>query len=111
MACWMTLGTPRSDIASPGVNPPATAVGTKPSVSSSPSRPTSGKPPLRLGDSGAEVRKLQRLLAARGVYKGEINGQFDERLRTAVSQFQKDQGIRVDNWGTYGPKTRKVLEG
>ncbi|WP_371591548.1 peptidoglycan-binding protein [Streptomyces sp. NBC_00513] len=106
----MTLGTPRSDIASLGVTPPVPVAGTTPSVSSGTSRPTSGKPTLRQGDSGAEVRKLQRLLAARGVYKGEINGQFDKRLRTAVSQFQKDQGIRVDNWGTYGPKTRKVLE-
>ncbi|MFJ9080072.1 peptidoglycan-binding protein [Streptomyces sp. NPDC102278] len=91
--------------------PPAPLTATAPPASAT-TTPTTGEgQTLRQGDSGAEVRKLQRLLAARGAYDGEINGQFDKHLKTVVSKFQRDHGLRVENLGTYGPKTRKALEG
>ncbi|MEU3906507.1 peptidoglycan-binding domain-containing protein [Streptomyces goshikiensis] len=57
------------------------------------------------------MQKLQRLLAAHGMYKGKINGEFDQRVKIAVLQFQIDQAIRGDNRGAYGPETRQALEG
>ncbi|MGW5850642.1 peptidoglycan-binding protein [Streptomyces sp. NPDC055254] len=78
--------------------------------SSSPSRPAAG-PTLRFGDSGAEVEKLQRLLAAEGLYQGKVHGKFDWRVENAVSTFQYEAGIDGEEWGVYGPVTRRALEG
>ncbi|MCZ4083942.1 peptidoglycan-binding domain-containing protein [Streptomyces antarcticus] len=68
-------------------------------------------PTLRFGDSGADVEKLQRLLADQGLYRGRINGQFDSRVERAVSTFQFENGIDDEEWGVYGPVTRRALEG
>ncbi|WP_106982709.1 MULTISPECIES: peptidoglycan-binding domain-containing protein [unclassified Streptomyces] len=57
------------------------------------------------------MEKLQRLLAAQGLYRGKINGRFDWRVEEAVSEFQYDRGIDDKEWGFYGPVTRKALEG
>ncbi|MFA7763175.1 peptidoglycan-binding protein [Streptomyces sp. NPDC048723] len=57
------------------------------------------------------MEKLQRLLAAQGLYRGKINGRFDWRVEEAVSEFQYDRGIDDQEWGFYGPVTRKALEG
>lgn len=82
-----------------------------PSTSRAPSpTPPAAAPTLRYGDSGAEVEKLQRLLAARGLFTYKINGKFDWRVENAVSTFQYDNGID-EEWGVYGPLTRKALEG
>ncbi|MFD3539342.1 peptidoglycan-binding protein [Streptomyces sp. NPDC058662] len=78
--------------------------------SSSPPRPAPG-PTLRYGDSGAEVEKLQRLLAAEGLYQGRVHGKFDWRVENAVSTFQYESGIDDEEWGVYGPVTRQALEG
>ncbi|MBT2479834.1 peptidoglycan-binding protein [Streptomyces sp. ISL-94] len=94
----------RSASASPSPSPSA-------SRSASPSsKPPAEGPTLRYGDSGPEVEKLQRLLAARGLYSGKINGRFDGKVENAVSTFQYENDI--DNeWGVYGPVTRRALEG
>ncbi|MFG2991827.1 peptidoglycan-binding protein [Streptomyces sp. NPDC048257] len=74
--------------------------------------PPAQVPTLRYGDSGSEVEKLQRLLAAKGgLYKGKINGRFDWYVKQAVSKFQVDRGIDEDGRGNYGPATRRALEG
>ncbi|MGR4879222.1 peptidoglycan-binding protein [Streptomyces sp. LARHCF249] len=57
------------------------------------------------------MEKLQRLLAARGLYTYKINGKFDWRVENAVSTFQYENGIDDEEWGVYGPITRKALEG
>ena len=36
---------------------------------------------------------LQRALKARGHYRGQINGQMDNRTRSAIRAFQKPQGL------------------
>ncbi|WP_411105341.1 peptidoglycan-binding domain-containing protein [Streptomyces sp. cmx-4-9] len=56
------------------------------------------------------MEKLQRLLAAQGLYQGRFNGKYDWRVENAVSTFQYDRGIE-DEWGVYGPATRRALEG
>ncbi|MFI8363354.1 MULTISPECIES: peptidoglycan-binding domain-containing protein [Streptomyces] len=95
----------RSASASPSPTPSASA-----SRSASPT-PVAQAPVLRYGDSGAEVEKLQRLLAAQGLYRGKFNGQFDWRVERALSEFQYDHGLDDKEWGYYGPLTRKALEG
>lgn len=105
-----------SKSASPSASPSASRSSASPSAtpSTSPSRAPSSAPPkaptLRYGDSGAEVEKMQRLLAGRGYYRGKINGRFDSRTENAVSDFQSQNGID-DDWGVYGPETRRALEG
>ncbi|MGP3685684.1 peptidoglycan-binding domain-containing protein [Streptomyces sp. IBSNAI002] len=99
-------------------SPSASRSSAPPSPSASPSTsrtptpsPPAAAPTLRYGDSGAEVEKLQRLLAARGLYTSKINGRFDWRVENAVSTFQYQNDIDDEEWGVYGPITRKALEG
>ncbi|MER5873772.1 peptidoglycan-binding domain-containing protein [Streptomyces sp. NPDC002044] len=94
-----------SPSASPSPSPSASR-----SPSPKPSAPAPG-PTLRFGDSGADVEKLQRLLADQGLYRGKINGRFDSRVEWAVSTFQFENGIDDEEWGVYGPVTRRALEG
>ncbi|MEU9302842.1 peptidoglycan-binding domain-containing protein [Streptomyces sp. NPDC048269] len=104
---------------SPSPSPSASRSSTPPSPSPSPTPPRAPSPTppppqaptLRYGDSGSEVEKLQRLLAARGLFTYKINGKFDWRVENAVSTFQYDNNIDEDEWGVYGPATRKALEG
>lgn len=46
-----------------------------------------------LGDSGRQVRQLQRTLRALGYFKGECTGSFGELTQLAVSQFQAANGL------------------
>ncbi|MFE9562367.1 peptidoglycan-binding protein [Streptomyces sp. NPDC006487] len=82
-----------------------------PSRSSKPTPRPSAAPTLRYGDSGPEVEKLQRLLAAQGIYRGKYDGRYGARTESAVSTFQAYNGIDEDPWGVYGPATRRALEG
>ncbi len=91
--------------AAPSPTPSATA--TRP-ASSAPPKPKA--PTLRYGDKGPEVEKMQRLLAEQGWYRGKINGRYDDRTAQAVDDFQEYNDIWGE-WGEYGPKTRKALEG
>ncbi|WP_158708596.1 peptidoglycan-binding domain-containing protein [Streptomyces sp. NRRL S-244] len=107
-----------SKSASPSASPTASRSSAPPSAtpSASTSRAPSSPPPppkaptLRYGDSGPEVEKMQRLLAGQGLYRGKINGRFDDRTENAVSEFQWRNNID-DDWGVYGPETRRALEG
>ncbi|WP_159045826.1 peptidoglycan-binding domain-containing protein [Streptomyces sp. WM6372] len=107
-----------SKSASPSASPTTSRSSAPPSPtpSASTSRAQSSPPPppkaptLRYGDSGPEVEKMQRLLAGRGLYRGKINGRFDDRTENAVSEFQWRNNIDED-WGVYGPETRRALEG
>jgi hypothetical protein len=81
-------------------------------------QPVGGKPvgetywPPRTLDknmSGGDVLVIQALLSARGLYKGDFNGRFADRLESAVREFQKKKGLSVD--GVVGPMTwKKLLE-
>ncbi|AXE26232.1 peptidoglycan-binding protein [Streptomyces globosus] len=102
---------------SPTASAPSTAAApAAPPTTPSPSRSATGSaspskaPILRQGDSGPEVEKMQRLLAANGVYRGRITGRFDSRTKEAVAEFQWRNDIYDDGYGVYGPATRKALE-
>lgn len=47
------------------------------------------------GSRSALVQIVQNRLQAAGYYKGECNGQFDRLTEIAVTQYQKDHGLKV----------------
>lgn len=50
---------------------------------------------LTRGDSGEDVRWIQKRLKALDYYKGEIDGRFTQALALSVRQFQQAKGMRV----------------
>ncbi|MFD9344094.1 peptidoglycan-binding protein [Streptomyces sp. NPDC060049] len=97
---------------------PSPSRSSAPAPSPPPSPPSSPAPTpqapgstLRYGNSGPEVEKLQRLLAARGLYSGKFDGKYGSRTENSVSTFQWQNDIEGDDWGVYGPATRRALEG
>ncbi|MGF1645279.1 MAG: peptidoglycan-binding protein [Thiotrichales bacterium] len=61
----------------------------------------------RMGSHGDDVRKIQQALAAAGLYRGPIDGDFGGGTFAAVVAFQKKKGMVTD--GVVGPKTWKAL--
>lgn len=53
--------------------------------------------------TGVDIMVLQSVLAARGMYKGDITGRFNDQVESAVKNFQKSRGLVVD--GVVGPMT------
>lgn len=60
---------------------------------------------LRRGDPDF-VRQIQRALAVRGFYDGDINGFYDVPTRAAVQAYQKRRGLES---GTLSLEAAKVL--
>ncbi|MGW0928717.1 peptidoglycan-binding domain-containing protein [Streptomyces sp. NPDC002644] len=120
--------------AAPSAEPDASASpSTSPSPSSEPSRTPSPTPEpersstsapadgaesdtglaagtLSPGDTGPQVAELQRRLAELWLYADEPDGRYDDQVRNSVSAFQYVNGIKGDEYGTYGPHTRAALE-
>lgn len=62
---------------------------------------------IQLGDSGKEVLLLQRLLKARGLYKG-LDSNYGPKVEKAVKKYQKwinDHGGKLTVDGVCGPST------
>ncbi|WP_405510274.1 peptidoglycan-binding domain-containing protein [Streptomyces anulatus] len=77
----------------------------------------SGAPPagltggsLRPGDHGPEVAELQNRLKEVWLYAGPSDGNYNDRVRSAVVIYQSYQDIEGDPTGVYGPNTRRALE-
>lgn len=64
-------------------------------------------PRLEVGASGAEVKVLQRRLAAKGHYDGAIDGDFGPQTQAAVRAFEKKSGLKTD--GSVGPEVWRAL--
>lgn len=66
-------------------------------------------PGLSLGSEGADVRQAQKVLRYIGAYKGRTDGKFDEDMRAAVLNFQRDRKLIADESspgaGRIGPVT------
>ncbi|MBD2481350.1 peptidoglycan-binding protein [Planktothrix sp. FACHB-1365] len=62
---------------------------------------------VSLGDTGTEVRKIQRRLRELNYYNGPINGFFDTTTQNALMRFQQSAGITVN--GIAGPTTQTYL--
>lgn len=63
--------------------------------------------PMRKGDSGSDVKKLQRALEIVGAYDGSIDGNYGDVTEEAVKAFQKDNRLTAD--GVAGEDTIKEL--
>ena len=48
---------------------------------------------MNLGENGEKISVIQKCLAEKGYYSGEINGLLDFRTRKAVKKFQKQSNI------------------
>ncbi len=62
---------------------------------------------LRYGDSGGDVKELQRRLRQWGYYTGAVDGVFGSKTLTAVKLFQRKNGLAAD--GVVGKKTLAAL--
>jgi Putative peptidoglycan binding domain len=72
-----------------------------------PSRIAAPSVPLKPGDSGAQVKVLQRALASLGYSSGAIDGSYGPSTQNAVAKFQRAAGLTAD--GVVGPQTRRAL--
>jgi hypothetical protein len=63
--------------------------------------------PLKPGDTGAQVKALQRALVQLGYAIGTIDGDYGPATKTAVEQFQTASKLTAD--GLYGPATRTAM--
>jgi hypothetical protein len=75
--------------------------------------PTQGKlvaptTTLKPGDSGAQVKTLQRELVKLGLATGVVDGIYGTGTSNAVSAFQRAQHLAVD--GIVGPATLQALK-
>lgn len=73
-------------------------------TSTAPALPTGT---LKPGDTGAQVRALQRALKALGYPVGTLDGRYGPTTKTAVASFQHAAGLVAD--GVFGPKTLNAL--
>jgi len=66
-----------------------------------------GTTELNLGSNNRYVRYLQQDLKTLGYLSGNVDGKYGSATRTAVRNFQTDQGLGVD--GISGPLTKNAL--
>jgi peptidoglycan hydrolase-like protein with peptidoglycan-binding domain len=73
---------------------------------------TSSKTSAKGGDEVLRVNvsgeKVQSALQAAGYYKGTVDGKLGAKTRDAISQFQKDHGLKAD--GVIGERTWTELK-
>jgi hypothetical protein len=92
---------PTTSITSVSVSSPTTTASKASTVRTLPT--TTLKP----GDTGAQVRALQRALKALGYPVGTIDGQYGPATKTAVAGFQHAEALTAD--GVFGPNTLNAL--
>jgi len=64
--------------------------------------------PLKPGDTGAQVKVLQRALASLGFSTGTADGDYGPATEEAVKRFQTSVGLDAD--GVAGPATLRALK-
>jgi len=63
---------------------------------------------LKPGDTGAQVKILQRALAKLGYSPGKVDGDYGTATQTALKKFQQASKLTAD--GVLGPKTLRALK-
>jgi hypothetical protein len=86
-----------------------TTRGTKTTPTTTPTQSTIVAPTVTLkpGDSGTQVKRLQRALAQLGYSTGTVDGSYGPKTVAAVESFQQAEGLTKD--GVVGPKTLAAL--
>ena len=94
----------------PTVTPPAKKVTVTAPPTTAPSTPTIEAPAQTLnpGDTGTQVKVLQRALKHLGFDPGPIDGGYGVETKVAVEKFQSANGLGED--GLVGPATLNALE-
>lgn len=67
-----------------------------------------GETTIKLGSKDIDVTTLQKLLKAKGYFDEPVTGTFGMTTKSAVMNFQRAKGIRVD--GIVGPETWAALK-
>lgn len=93
---------PRTPVTTPVTTPAATTPAK--TGTSLPALPVATSKP---GDTGAQVKALQRALKALGYSVGTVDGQYGPTTKEAVASFQHDAKLTAD--GVFGPKTLAAL--
>jgi len=94
-----TVSSPTSTVTTPTTSRPAHAAPAK-----GPSAPSQTLVP---GDTGSQVKVLQRALAALGFSPGVPDGGYGLATQTAVARFQASKGLAAN--GVVGPQTLVAL--
>ena len=92
--------------------PSATSTEAAPASNETEARPSiqlSERQIVRPGESGQQVRRLQRALNALGYNVGPPDGVFGRRTVTQLRRFQRDANLTPD--GVAGRKTLRALNG
>lgn len=86
------------------------SLGSTPGTPNVPSSTAEEYPTLKYGSEGEAVKRLQRLLIAKGYDLGtsQDDGDFGAKTRAAVIDFQRKNGLTVD--GIVGEKTWAALK-
>ncbi len=94
--------------APPVTTPPTTA--SRSTSTPTKTTPTAQAPTQSLtpGDTGAQVKLLQRALAVLGYSPGKADGDYGPATVTALKQFQASKGLTQD--GIFGPQTATALQ-
>lgn len=90
---------------------PATTAAQLPPTTAPSSTPAAAQPPtttLMPGNSGRQVKRLQRALAQLGYSPGRIDGNYGPATESALKRFQRANGLQPD--GVLGPKTLNALK-
>jgi murein L,D-transpeptidase YcbB/YkuD len=95
----------------PAAPPPTTTGATTAPAQTVPVQRRRPTPPpsttLKPGDTGVQVKALQRALAHLGYPVGAIDGDYGPATQRAVTSFQRGKGLTGD--GVFGPHTLQAL--
>jgi Putative peptidoglycan binding domain len=98
----------------PATSPPATTP-TTPKSTTTPTTTAAHAPrnlaptaTLKPGDTGAQVKRLQRALAQLGYAPGSVDGDYGPSTVAAVKRFQEASKLTAD--GVVGPATLRALK-
>jgi len=61
----------------------------------------------QVGSKGLDVERLQQALKYKGLYSGDVDGNFSNEVTESVKEFQKKESLSPD--GIAGPRTLKAL--
>jgi hypothetical protein len=104
LAGVFSSSTPKPAAATTAASSPTTGPTTTQSTAPAVPAPTTT---LKPGDTGAQVKALQRALVHLGYSVGKVDGDYGTSTKSAVMQFQRAAKLTAD--GVFGPATRAAL--